>query len=107
MNFYKNSNIPFDKNDVYLYPDKEKFNCFFQDDLFGKEGKFFFPGNLEDASVVVQNLYTVENVNEFFSMYEFTIVIENKLKSWSCGTLACSALYYYLNSNYLNILVKF
>ena len=104
MDSYENNNTSFDENDTKLYPNKENFNCFFQDDLFGKEGKFFFPGNFEDALVIVSHLFTYNDLDYFFSNFDFPLLLENKLKSWSCSTVACSALYYYLNAKFLTVL---
>jgi len=101
MDSNKNDNTFFSENDTNLDPKKEDFDSFFEDDLFGKGGKFFFPGTFDDANKIVHELYQVEDLDELFGFYEFSF--ENQVKNWSPSTLACSALYYYLNSTYLPV----
>ena len=36
-----------------LYANRQHFVTFFPDNLFGKEGKFFFPGTFNEANLLI------------------------------------------------------
>ena len=69
MDSNQNDNTFFSENDANFYPDKVGLPPLFEDDLFGKGGQFFFPGTFDDANVIVHELYKVQDLDKFFSMY--------------------------------------
>jgi len=107
MDSNKNDNTFFSENNANPYPSsifpkKDNFLSYFYDDLFGEECKFYFPGTFEDANIIIHELYKFEDLDDLFGLYEFSF--ENQVKNWSPSTLACSALYYYLNCETLKVL---
>lgn len=88
----------FQESDTELYPNRENFQTVFLDNSFGKTGDFFFPGTLDEASLLLNLLYSSENQKEFFHLHAFSPLLINSIKDWSYSKLTCSALYYSLNS---------
>ena len=87
----------FEESSVELYQNKQKFQTVFPHILFGKEGKYFFPGTYDEASLLLTLLGEYKDQDNLFSSYTFPPLLTNKLKDWSYGKLTCSVLYYYLN----------
>lgn len=87
----------FEESSVELYQNKQKFQTVFPHILFGKEGKYFFPGTYDEASLLLTLLGEYKDQDNLFSSYTFPPLLTNKIKNWSYGKLTCSVLYYYLN----------
>lgn len=43
----------FEESNFELYANRQYFINFFPDNLFGKEGKFFFPGTFNEANLLI------------------------------------------------------
>ena len=69
----------------------------FSDQLFGKEGKYFFPGTYDEASLLLDLLYTFKDQKHLFSMYTFSPLLIDMIEDWPFSKFSCSILYYYLN----------
>ena len=80
-----------------LYANRQHFVTFFPDNLFGKEGKFFFPGTFNEAESLVNAFASMKDTEELFSMYIYPLLFRDEVKNWPYGKLTCSTLYYYLN----------
>lgn len=80
-----------------LYQNKKNFQPVFSNILFGKEGKYFFPGTYDEASSLIILLGKYKDQENLFSIYIFPTLLIDKIKDWSYGKLTCSVLYYYLN----------
>lgn len=51
----------YEESDFELYQNKENFQSFFPDKLYGKEGKYFFPGTIDEACLLVTQLPLAKN----------------------------------------------
>jgi len=87
----------FEDSSSKLYQNKQEFQTIFPHILFGKEGKYFFPGTYDEASLLLTLLGEYKDQYNLFSSYTFPPLLTNKIKDWSYGKLTCSVLYYYLN----------
>ena len=87
----------FEDSSLELYQNKQNFQTVFPHILFGKEGKYFFPGTYDEASSLIIVLGNHKDQENLFSMYTFPPLLTNKIKDWSYDKLTCSVLYYYLN----------
>ncbi len=87
----------FEESSVELYQNKQNFQTVFPHILFGKEGKYFFPGTYDEASLLLTLLGEYKDQYNLFSSYTCPPLLTNKIKDWSYGKLTCSVLYYYLN----------
>lgn len=87
----------FEESSVELYQNKQNFQTVFPHILFGKEGKYFFPGTYDEASLLLTLLAAYKDQDYLFDSYTFPPLLTNKIKDWSYGKLTCSVLYYYLN----------
>jgi len=91
-------NSVFQESSSELYTNRQNFQTVFLDNSFGKEGDFFFPGTFDEASLLLNLLYSSKNQKEFFHLHTFSPFLRNSIKNWSYSKLTCSALYYRLNS---------
>ena len=89
---------PFEESTTEMYLNKQKFNNAFPSKLFGIDGKYFFPGTLDEASILVGVVGLFKDQKTLFSYHKFSPLLRDKIKDWTYGKLACSVLYYYLNS---------
>ncbi len=87
----------FEESDVELYRNKQNFQTVFSSQLFGKEGKYFFPGTYDEAALLTTILCEFKDQEHLFSMHRFSPLLRDKIKNWSYSKLTCSVLYYYLN----------
>ena len=96
-NFYESVNENRDKNNLELSENKQMFRTAFPSKLFGPEGKYFFPGTVEDVSLFISIVNEYKDQKRLFSMYDICPFLEEEIKDWPYNKLACSVLYYYLN----------
>ena len=87
----------FEESSVELYQNKQNFKTVFPHILFGKEGKYFFPGTYDEASLLLTLLGKYKDKDNLFSMYTFPPLLRTKIKDWFYAKLTCSVLYYFLN----------
>ena len=87
----------FEDSYLELYQNKQNFQPVFSNVLFGKEGRYFFPGTYDEASSLIIVLGNYKDQENLFSMYTFPPLLIDKIKDWSYDKLTCSVLYYYLN----------
>jgi len=93
-NFEENN---FETSDIELYRNKQNFRTAFPSQLFGKEGKYFFPGTSDEASLLITVLNEFKDQKRLFSMYRFSPLLRDEIQNWPYNQLTCSVLYYYLN----------
>ena len=91
------SDDPWDESDVELYKNKQNFQTVFSDQLFGKEGKYFFPGTYDEASLLLDVVYGFKDQEHLFSRHTFSPLLIDKIEDWPFSKFNCSVLYYYLN----------
>lgn len=87
----------FEKTNIELYPNKQKFETVFSNQLFGINGYYFFPGTYDESCLLVTCLSSYKDQKSLFEVYELSPLLRDKIKDWSYGKLVCSVLYYYLN----------
>lgn len=87
----------FEKTNIELYPNKQKFETVFSNQLFGINGYYFFPGTYDESCLLLTCLSSYKDQKSLFEVYELSPLLRDKIKDWSYGQLVCSVLYYYLN----------
>jgi len=97
-NSYEPFTESFEKKNLELYQNKQNFRTAFPSELFGKKGKYFFPGTSDEASLLIGVLDGYKDQKRLFSMYNFSPLLRDEIKNWPYSKLTCSILYYYLNS---------
>jgi len=101
-NYYSSFSVDFEEDNfeestIELYRNKQNFQTVFSSQLFGKEGKYFFPGTLDEASILITILCGFKDQKRLFSMHLFSPLLRDEIKNWPYSKLTCSVLYYYLN----------
>lgn len=81
-----------------LYANRKDFQTVFSDNIFGKEGKFFFPGTLEEAHQLIDTFALFKDTEDLFSAQYLPSLFKKEVENWSYSELACSTLYYSLNT---------
>ena len=62
----------FETSYLELYQNKQNFQPVFSNVLFGKEGKYFFPGTYDEASSLIIVLGNYKDQENLFSAYTFS-----------------------------------
>ena len=70
----------------------------FSDNVYGKEGKRFFPGTFHEAEELINAFPTYGDKDFLFRVYKYPPLFKYEIESWSYSEFTCSTLYYYLNT---------
>lgn len=88
----------FKESNFELYANRQHFRTVFPDNLFGKEGKFSFPGTFDEGNELVKAFASMKETQDLFNMYSYPPLFRDEVKNCPYGKSTCSTLYYYLNS---------
>lgn len=92
----------FEASNIELYQNKQNFRTAFPSQFFGKEGKYFFPGTLDELYFFISMGNEFKDQKSLFSMYKISPFLKDKIKNWPYNKLTCSVLYSYLNIEIVN-----
>lgn len=91
-------NDDFEASDSTVYVNRQHFRMVFSDNIYGKEGKRFFPGTFDEAQELIEAFSSCGDKEFLFRMYDYPPLFKYEIENWSFSELTCSTLYYYLNT---------
>ena len=91
-------NDDFEASDSTVYANRQHFRMVFSDNIYGKEGKRFFPGTFDEAEELIDAFPRYRDKDFLFRVYKYPPLFTYEIESWSYSELTCSTLYYYLNT---------